>query len=90
MNYTPAPCIFHAIGMFKENNVLASTGVYAALSDKVERGEYYRHNLKNRPRGPAADHKNGPLLWDLSAKCVQEKIGSSVPYADAPEIQKMA
>ena len=40
MNYTPIPIVFGLMGIFKEPPVLASTGVYAAMSDKIERFEY--------------------------------------------------
>ena len=81
--------MYRAIGMLHEPDVLAATGVYAALSDKVERGDYYRHNLKDKTVGPAGDPKHGPPLWDLSAKCVYTKVGVQVPYADTPAVQAM-
>ena len=62
-----------------------SSGVYAALSDNVQRGEYYRNNLKYQVVGPAGDPKHGPPLWELSAKCVQDKVGADVPNAQAME-----
>lgn len=86
---TPIPTILGCMGMLHDPDVLAATGVYAALSDKVQRGEYYRHNLKDKPVGPAANPKHGPPLWDLSAKSVYDKIGVKVPYADTPAVQAM-
>ena len=88
MSYTPVPCLLKVMCMFKDTPVMASSGVYAALSDKVQRGDYYRNNLnQGKARGPAGDPKHGPPLWDLSAKCVKDKVGADVPYADAPAVQ---
>jgi len=89
MQKTCLPCILETICMLHEPPILASTGVYAALSDNVQRGDYYRHNLKDKAVGPAADPKHGPPLWDLSAKSVADKVGGKVPYADAPAVQAM-
>ena len=86
---SPIPFVLTAFGMMQEPAVLAATGVYAALSDNVERGDYYRHNLKDKPLGPAGDPKHGPPLWDLSAKCVYDKVGVKVPYASTPPVQAM-
>ena len=89
MQKSPIPIVLECIGMLHDPAVLAATGVYAALSDNVQRGDYYRHNLKDKPVGPAADPMHGPPLWDLSAKSVSEKVGGTVPYADAPAVQAM-
>ena len=75
--------------MLHEVNVLASTGVYAALSDNVRRGDYYSHNLKTHAIGPAANPEHGPPLWEFSAKCVSDKMNVSVPYADVPAVELM-
>ena len=67
---------------------MASSGVYAALSNNVQRGDYIRNSLvQGYVVGPAGDPQHGPPLWDLSAKCVQDKVGVKVPYADAPASQ---
>ena len=89
MQKTPIPRILECMGMLHEPNVLAATGVYAALSNHVQRGDYYRHSLKDSPVGPAADPRHGPPLWDLSAKCVHAKVGLKVPHADTPAVQAM-
>lgn len=89
MQKSPLPRMLECIGMLHEPNVLASTGVYAALSDNVQRGGYYRHNLKYKAVGPAGDPKHGPPLWTLSAKCVYDKVGVKVPYSDTPAVQAM-
>ena len=87
--YTPLPCVLKLLCIHKELDVMASSGVYAALSDQVQRGDYYRNNLKYKPPSPAGDPKHGPPLWTLSAKCVQDKIGVEVPNAAAPAVQAM-
>ena len=89
--YTPLPCVLKLLCIHKELDVMASSGVYAALSDQVQRGDYYRNNLKYKPPSPAGDPKHGPPLWTLSAKCVQDKIGVEVPHAlaAAPAVQAM-
>jgi hypothetical protein len=90
MQKTPIPRVLECIGMLHEPNVLAATGVYAALSDKVRRGDYYRHSLKDSVVGPAGDPKHRNPLWDASAKWVYDKVGVEVPHADAPAVQAMA
>ena len=87
--YTCMPCLLRVAHVHKELPVMASSGVYAALSDNVQRGDYYRNNLKYKVIGAQADPKHGPPLWELSAKCVQDKMGVAVPYADAPPVQAM-
>ena len=90
IHYSPIPYVLkYGMCMMKEAPAMASSGVYAALSDNVERGDYFMHNLKDRVTGPPADPKHGPPLWDFSAKCVQDKIGGKVPYADTPAVQVM-
>ena len=85
MGKTPIPCMLTTLGMLQEPPVLASTGVYAALSDHVQRRDYLRHNLKAKAVGPAGDPKHGPPLWEFSAKCVFDKNGGvKVPHADSP------
>ena len=90
IHYSPIPYVLkYGLCMMKDAPAMASSGVYAALSDNVERGDYFRHTLKDYVPGPPADPKHGPPLWDLSAKCVQEKVGAKVPYADTPPVQVM-
>ena len=90
MQRSPIPCVLTCIGMLHDPTVLAGTGVYAALSDNVQRGDYYRHNLKAKPVGPTNNiTKHGPPLWEFSAKCVSDKTGAQVPYADTPAVQEM-
>ena len=87
--YTPLPCMLRFFCVHKELDLMASSSVYAALSDQVQRGDYYRNNLKCKARGPAGNPKWGPSLWALSAKCVKDKVGVDVPNADAPKVQAM-
>ena len=89
MQKSPVPRVLECIGMLQEPDVLAATGVYASLSDNVQRGDYYRHNLKDTAIGPAANPRHGPPLWDLSAKCVYDKVGVKVPHADTPAVHVM-
>ena len=90
IHYSPIPCVLkYGMRMMKEAPAMASSGVYAALSDNVERGDYFMHNLKDVVYGPAADPRHGPPLWDFSAKCVQEKVGAKVPHADTPAVLVM-
>ena len=88
-SYTCLPCLLKVFCIHKEMDVMASSGVYAALSDNVQRGDYFRNNLKYKTRGPAGDPKHGPPLWDFSAKCVQSKVPGEVPNANAPPVQNM-
>lgn len=89
MAYTPVPYVLRAMCMHKELPVMASSGVYAALSDNVQRGDYYRNTLKDKAVGPAGDPRHGPPLWDFSAKCVQDRVSVKVPHADTPAVQVM-
>ena len=90
MQRSPIPCMLRCFGFLHDPSVLAGTGVYAALSDNVQRGDYFRHNLKDRPVGPAANiDKHGPTLWEFSARCVSEKMGGEVPHAGTPTVHQM-
>jgi NAD(P)-dependent dehydrogenase (short-subunit alcohol dehydrogenase family) len=86
---SPIPFLFVCLGIVHDPNVLAASPLYAALSDKIQRGDYIRHNLIRPTRGPAGNPKHGPPLWDFSAKCVHDKLGLNVPYAKTPAVKAM-
>jgi NAD(P)-dependent dehydrogenase (short-subunit alcohol dehydrogenase family) len=85
-NYTCIPKIMGAL-VGKSLPQMASTVVFAALSDTVKSGDYLRNVNIASPVGPAADAANGPLLWELSTQALSAHAAGSAgrPRVSAPQ-----